>query len=106
VRLTDLDEELNGLSAEIIGAALDVHSTLGPGLLESAYEVCLAHELSGRGFRVERQVQLPITYKGVHVDAGYRLDLLVNTSVVVEIKAVAAIAPRPSWVAIAAVPRL
>lgn len=93
MRLTDLDEELNEWSAEIIGAALDVHSALGPGLLESAYEVCLAHDLSCRGHRVARQVQLPITYKGVEVDAGYRLDLLVNASVVVEVKAVAAIAP-------------
>jgi GxxExxY protein len=93
VRLTDFDKELNAWSADILGSALDVHSHLGPGLLEGAYEIFLAHDLSTRGYRVQRQVQLPLTYKGVRIDAGYRVDLLVNDRVIVEVKAVATIAP-------------
>jgi GxxExxY protein len=77
----------NKLSHEIIGAALEVHKALGPGLLESAYEECLARELRLRGVPFQRQVSLPITYKGAAVDAGYRLDLLVADLVIVELKA-------------------
>jgi GxxExxY protein len=77
----------------IIAEALRVHSTLGPGLLESAYEVCLWHALSGKGLRVERQVELPIVFEGVRLDAGYRLDLLVDGTVIVEIKAVEKLQP-------------
>ena len=86
-------EEINRLTEIIIGAAIEVHRNLGPGLLESAYEACLEFELKKRGLRVERQVELPLRYKEVHLDCGYRLDLLVNGVVIVEIKAVNGIAP-------------
>lgn len=86
-------ENLNLLSYEIIGAAYQVHSELGPGLLESTYEVCLEYELTKRGFKVERQKALPVFYDDVKLDAGYRIDLLVEDSIIVELKAVAAIDP-------------
>lgn len=76
-----------------IDAALQVHRALGPGLLESAYEHCLAHEISRQGLPVQRQVALPIVYEGEKLDAGYRLDLVVDGSVIVEIKSVDAVAP-------------
>ena len=85
-------EEINKLTEIIIGAAIEVHRNLGPGLLESAYEACLEFELKKRGLRVERQVELPLRYKEVHLDCGYRLDLLVNGVVIVEVKAVNEIA--------------
>jgi GxxExxY protein len=87
----ELDPKLNELTSEIIGAAMTVHSALGPGLLESAYEACLTHELKKRGLTVETQVALPVIYDGVKLDCGYRIDLLVADSVVVEIKAVEAL---------------
>lgn len=71
----------------ILAAAIEVHGALGPGLLESAYEACLYYELGRKGFRVLRQVRLPVKYKGVELDAGYRIDLLVNEAVIVEVKA-------------------
>ncbi|MBK1630907.1 GxxExxY protein [Thiohalocapsa halophila] len=80
-------------TGEIIGAAIDVHRHLGPGLLESAYEICLAAELESRGVAVQRQLALPVCYKGRRLDAGYRIDLLVEQSVVVELKAVARLEP-------------
>ena len=80
--------ELNRVTSQIIGSAIDVHRALGPGLLESAYEACLAYELAQRGLNVEQQKPLSVIYKGVSLDAGYRLDLLVDRSVVVELKAV------------------
>ncbi len=83
----------NQLSHEIIGAALEVHRALGPGLLESAYEECLAHEFALRGLAFERQVSLPISYKGKVIDAEYRLDFFVLGLVVVELKAVEALLP-------------
>lgn len=83
----------NELSHEIIGAALEVHKALGPGLLESAYDECLARELELRGVPFQRQVSLPVTYKGLAVDAGYRLDLLVADLVIVELKAVDQLLP-------------
>ena len=86
-------EKINKITEAIIGAAIEVHRTLGPGLLESAYEACLVFELIQRGFQVERQKALPLIYKGMNVDAGYRLDLLVNGLVIVEIKAVEKLAP-------------
>ena len=86
----DIDA-INRITETIIGAAIDVHRALGPGLLESAYEECLACELRLRGVAFERQRSLPIAYKGIALDCGYRLDLLVKEVVVVEIKAVAAI---------------
>ena len=86
-------ERLNAISGRIIDAALRVHTVLGPGLLESAYEVCFAHELRKRGLQVETQFPLPVTYDGVRVDLGYRLDLLVENEVVVELKAIETILP-------------
>ncbi len=80
--------ELNEISAQVVDAAIRVHSVLGPGLLENAYEVCLMHELQKRGLRVERQLGLPVVYEGVKIDLGYRLDLLVEQRVIVELKAV------------------
>lgn len=79
---------INRVTREIIGAAIDVHRELGPGLLESAYEACLVHELTDRGLTLERQKPLPVVYRGVQLDCGYRLDLLVENSVIVELKAV------------------
>lgn len=78
----------NEIGERVIGAAMKVHSALGPGLLESAYEACLAHELDSAGLSVRQQVALPIVYGDLRLDAGYRLDLLVNSLVVVELKAV------------------
>ena len=75
----------------VVDAGLTVHRALGPGLLESAYEHCLAHELGGRGLSLTRQVALPIIYQGAKLDAGYRLDLIVENMIVVEIKAVDAL---------------
>jgi GxxExxY protein len=85
--------DLNALSSEIIGSAIEVHRAIGPGLLESAYEECLCHELNLRGIAYERQYPLPLEYKGVNLDCGYRLDLLVENAVVVELKACEAISP-------------
>jgi GxxExxY protein len=84
---------VNELTKEIIGAAIEAHRALGPGLLESAYEECLCRELSLKGIPFERQKSLPVEYKGVKFDCGYRLDLLVAAEVVVEIKSVEAILP-------------
>lgn len=81
------------VSGQIVDAAMRVHSHLGPGLLESAYEACLAHELRTRSLQVHRQLPLPIVYDGLRVDAGYRIDLLVEDAVVVELKALDAISP-------------
>ena len=80
--------QLSETTEAIIGAAIEVHRELGPGLLESAYEACLFYELTLRGLDVLREVKLPITYKGVELDQGYKIDLLVQRSVVVEVKAV------------------
>ena len=79
-------EELNKLTEGVIGAAIEVHRHLGPGLLESAYQAALAYELSQRGYKVEQQKPLPMLYKEIKLDAGYRLDLLINDKVVLEIK--------------------
>ena len=86
-------EDLNLLSYEIIGAAYCVHSELGPGLLESTYEVCLEYELIKRGFKVECQKTLPINYNGIKLDAAYKIDLLVEDSIIIELKAVTEIQP-------------
>ena len=80
--------ENDPLTEKIIGAAIEVHRVLGPGLLESAYEECLCHELRLRGMAFTRQQPLPVVYKGVHLDCGYRLDVLVEGSVIVELKTV------------------
>lgn len=81
------------LTHAIIGAAIEVHRTLGPGLVEAAYEECLARELAIRQISFERQKPIPLVYKGVKLDCGYRIDLLVGGKVVLEIKAIEALAP-------------
>ncbi len=81
------------LTREIIAAAMRVHSELGPGLLESAYEACLFHELLKQGFKVERQKPVPIHYDGILIDCGYRVDLLVNDEIIIELKAVERVLP-------------
>jgi GxxExxY protein len=81
------------LTGQIIGAAIEVHKQLGPGLLESTYQACLCHELELRGISFECQKPLPLEYKGIKLECGYRIDLLVAGLVVVEIKSVEALAP-------------
>jgi GxxExxY protein len=85
--------DIDSLTNVIIGTGILVHKTLGPGLLESAYEACLLYELRERGLHVDNQKLLPIEYKGVQLDCGYRLDLVVNDLVLVELKSVAKIDP-------------
>ena len=84
---------LNKLSKEAIGAALEVHSVLGPGLLETTYELSLQHELQLRGYEVQRQMPLPIEYKGLVVPEAYRIDLLLENQLVIELKAVETLQP-------------
>jgi len=86
-------QKLNELSGQIIGAAIEVHRELGPGLLESAYELCLCHEISLRKVSFGRQVDLPVTYKGVELDCGYKMDLVVEDLVIVELKTVEKLLP-------------
>jgi len=86
-------ERFDRITENIIGAAIEVHRALGPGLLESAYEACLTFELVQRGLKVEQQKPLPVIYQEVKLDCGYRLDLLVEESVIVEVKAVDRLAP-------------
>ena len=83
----------NQLTEKIIGCAIEVHKALGPGLLESAYEECLCYELAQQGFFVSRQVPLPVVYKGIKLDCGYRIDVLVNDLVIIELKTVERILP-------------
>jgi GxxExxY protein len=83
----------NEITHEIIGAAIEVHKRLGPGLLESAYEECLSHELRLHNLRVDRQRGVPVVYKEVKLECGYRLDLLVEDRVVVELKSIEGLAP-------------
>jgi GxxExxY protein len=85
--------EINDRSGHVVDAAMRVHSILGPGLLEGAYEACLAHELRQRGLRVLAQLPMPVVYKGVRIELGYRADLLVDDAVLVELKAVAKLLP-------------
>ncbi|HVO24139.1 MAG TPA: GxxExxY protein [Candidatus Margulisiibacteriota bacterium] len=84
---------VNEVSGQIVDAAMKVHSVLGPGLLESAYEGCLLHELRTRGLDARSQVVLPVVYQGVHIEVGYRIDLLVEDAVVVELKSVDQVHP-------------
>lgn len=88
-----VERQENEITRKIIGAAIEVHKHLGPGLLESAYEECLCCELDLRGIKFQRQVPLPLNYKCIKLDCGYRMDLLVEDKVVVELKTVEAIAP-------------
>jgi len=83
----------DALSDKVIGAAIEVHRHSGPGLLESAYEECLCHELTLRKMAFNRQVPLPLEYKGIHLDCGYRMDVLVESTLVIEIKAVERLMP-------------
>jgi len=85
--------DINELSSSIIGAAIEVHKALGPGLLESAYEECLSHEFSFRNFSFERQKSLPLIYKGKKLDCSYRLDLVVGNAIILELKSCEKIDP-------------
>ncbi|MBN1227626.1 MAG: GxxExxY protein [Deltaproteobacteria bacterium] len=85
--------DINTLSNKIIGAAIEVHKALGPGLLESAYEECLCHELILQGLSVERQKPLPVIYKGKKLDCGYRLDIVVQNLIILELKSCEKIEP-------------
>ena len=85
--------DINELSSRIIGAAIEVHKALGPGLLESAYEECLSHELSFRNLSFERQKSLPLIYKGKKLDCGYRLDMVVENAIILEMKSCEKIEP-------------
>jgi GxxExxY protein len=87
------EAELNEITRKIIGAAIEVHRALGPGLLESSYQACLAYELAQRDLKFRQQVELPLIYKEVHLDCGYRLDLVVEDAVVVELKAIDGLLP-------------
>jgi GxxExxY protein len=86
-------KDTNELTELVIGAAIEVHRALGPGLLESTYEICLCHELKTREISFERQKPIPIEYKGVHLDCGYRADLIVDGQLLVELKAVDSLLP-------------
>ena len=88
-----IDHPLNPVTSTIIKCAIEVHTVLGPGLLESIYTACLTYELRAAGLRVETQLTLPVKYKGLTFDCGYKLDLLVEDGVIVEVKSVAEIAP-------------
>lgn len=88
-----MNPHINVLTHETIGAAIEVHKTLGPGLLESTYRECLCRELALRGISFRRECPIPLEYKGIHLDCGYRMDLLAGELVVVEIKAVEQLIP-------------
>jgi GxxExxY protein len=92
-RATEFQAADNQLTDKIIGAAIEVHRTLGPGLLESAYEECLCYELSQLGLGFQRQVELPVRYKCVDLDCAYRIDLIVEGTVIVELKTVSELLP-------------
>jgi GxxExxY protein len=84
---------LNGITAQVIDAAILIHKDLGPGLMESVYETAMALELMSRGFEVRRQVAIPVIFRGNKLDDGFRCDLLINNSVIVELKSVESLAP-------------
>jgi GxxExxY protein len=87
------EREASSLTGKIIGAAIEIHRTLGPGLLESAYEACLIYELRLRKLRVEHQKSIPVFYKDIILDCGYRVDLVIEDQVIVEIKSVSSLIP-------------
>ena len=87
------ESDFNGLSSQVIGAAIEVHRALGSGLLESAYAACLARELESRSIHFEREVGLPIEFKGIRLDCGYRMDFVIASKLIVEVKAVEALHP-------------
>lgn len=86
-------DKLNEISGKIIDCSIRVHAELGPGMLEGAYQTCLMHELIEAGFDVQSQLKLPIVYRGIELDAGYRIDLLVQGSVIIELKAIDRLLP-------------
>ena len=86
-------KDINKLSGKIIGAAIEVHKALGPGLLESTYESCICHELSLGGFSLEKQKPLAVRYKGIKLDCGYRLDIVVENTIILEIKSCEKVEP-------------
>lgn len=86
-------QRINDLTEKIIGCAIEVHRAIGPGLLESAYEECLCFELAQAGIHFERQVPLPVSYKGIQLDCGYKMDIVVERLIILEIKAVERIIP-------------
>jgi GxxExxY protein len=92
-RHREIENEKDPRTAAIIGAAIEVHRQLGPGLLESAYEQCLCHELHLRGLPFKCQVNLPVSYKGLQLDCGYKIDVIVNGEVIVELKSVERVLP-------------
>jgi GxxExxY protein len=85
--------DINQITKTIIGCAIEVHKELGPGLLESAYEECLVYELRQAGLNAERQVPVPVVYKNIKLDCGYRIDILVEKKVIIELKTIEAILP-------------
>ncbi len=89
----EIDPETDKVAKEVVDAAFQVHKNLGPGLLENAYETCLLYEIIQKGLKVERQVEVPLVYKGVQMNAGFRLDLLVENKIIVEIKAIEHLLP-------------
>lgn len=89
----NLDEVTESIATGVVDSILKVYRALGPGLLESAYEVCLIHDLKRRGFKVESQKALPVVFEGLHVEAAYRLDVIVEDRIILELKAVDAIHP-------------
>jgi GxxExxY protein len=92
-KILEGEKKFEEVSGRVIGFAIEVHRTLGPGLLESAYEQCLCHELTQSGIAFQRQVPVPIVYKGLELECAYRLDLVVNRQLIVEIKAVEKLLP-------------
>lgn len=91
--MTEISAGHDSVAREIVDSAFTVHSALGPGLLESVYEQCLAHELQSRGLRIDRQILVPVRYRDILIDAGFRLDLVVEDLVVVELKAMEKLLP-------------
>ena len=88
-----LPQQINNLSGEIIDAAYKVHSALGPGLLESVYELCLCHELSKRDIAFVKQMPAPVIYDGIMLETGFRIDIMVNNQIIIELKAVEKLTP-------------
>ncbi|BAU09005.1 GxxExxY protein [Fischerella thermalis CCMEE 5268] len=88
-----ISQELDQVATQVVDAAFQVHSTLGPGLLESVYELCLEHELTKRRLSVEKQVPLPVLYDNLYIEAGFKVDLLVDRCLIVELKAVETLLP-------------
>lgn len=93
VKSMDQAPELKEITGRIIGCAIEVHKALGPGLLESAYQQCLCHELTSQGIPFEKEKPLPVIYKGCKLDCGYRMDILVNQEIVLELKSIDKILP-------------